>query len=151
MISTEKYICCGLQDFIPESSKYDLIWCQWVLGHLTDDDLVSFFKRCKSALKPNGLICFKENVSTSSEFDAKDSSYTRSRQHYLDLVTLAGESMCLRECLNFSISLISTFSLKNRFFIFRFRGGKRNQTKILPYRLVSSSHVCLVMTSYHKR
>lgn len=26
----------GLQDFTPEEGKYDLIWCQWVLGHLTD-------------------------------------------------------------------------------------------------------------------
>lgn len=29
-------ICQGLQDFTPEQGKYDLIWCQWVLGHLTD-------------------------------------------------------------------------------------------------------------------
>lgn len=28
--------CQGLQDFVPENGKYDLIWCQWVLGHLTD-------------------------------------------------------------------------------------------------------------------
>lgn len=28
--------CQGLQDFVPEHGKYDLIWCQWVLGHLTD-------------------------------------------------------------------------------------------------------------------
>lgn len=29
-------LCQGLQDFTPEQGKYDLIWCQWVLGHLTD-------------------------------------------------------------------------------------------------------------------
>lgn len=29
-------LCQGLQDFEPEQGKYDLIWCQWVLGHLTD-------------------------------------------------------------------------------------------------------------------
>lgn len=28
--------CKGLQEFTPDSGKYDLIWCQWVLGHLTD-------------------------------------------------------------------------------------------------------------------
>lgn len=28
--------CKGLQEFTPETDKYDLIWCQWVLGHLTD-------------------------------------------------------------------------------------------------------------------
>ena len=85
-----EYICCGLQEFIPKTGKYDVIWCQWVLGHLTDNDLVDFFKRCKAGLAPNGLICFKENISSSSELDQKDSSYTRSRQHFLDLVALAG-------------------------------------------------------------
>ncbi|RZF44393.1 hypothetical protein LSTR_LSTR017250, partial [Laodelphax striatellus] len=25
--------------------KYDVIWCQWVLGYLTDDDLIKFFKK----------------------------------------------------------------------------------------------------------
>lgn len=29
-------LCQGLQDFAPSEGKYDLIWCQWVLGHLTD-------------------------------------------------------------------------------------------------------------------
>jgi protein N-terminal methyltransferase len=29
-------LCQGLQDFTPEEARYDLIWCQWVLGHLTD-------------------------------------------------------------------------------------------------------------------
>ena len=28
-----------LQDFTPEEGKYDLIWCQWVLGHLTDGEM----------------------------------------------------------------------------------------------------------------
>ncbi|KAI8070618.1 alpha-N-methyltransferase NTM1 [Gilbertella persicaria] len=32
--------CQGLQDFIPEQGKYDLIWCQWVLGHLTDGNMM---------------------------------------------------------------------------------------------------------------
>jgi protein N-terminal methyltransferase len=45
-----KYIPVGLQDFVPEEGKYDLIWCQWVLGHLTDEDFVSFFQRCKKVL-----------------------------------------------------------------------------------------------------
>ena len=36
----------GLQDFCPSLKKYDVIWCQWVLGHLKDDDLIGFFKKC---------------------------------------------------------------------------------------------------------
>lgn len=26
------YICGGLQDFVPESGRYDVIWIQWVIG-----------------------------------------------------------------------------------------------------------------------
>lgn len=29
----------GLQDFVPEEGRYDIIWCQWVLSHLTDGEL----------------------------------------------------------------------------------------------------------------
>ncbi|RHY82380.1 hypothetical protein DYB37_007438 [Aphanomyces astaci] len=52
----------GMQDFQPESHTYDLIWCQWVLGHLTDSDFVAFLKRCQEALAPDGVICIKENA-----------------------------------------------------------------------------------------
>lgn len=36
----------GLQEFIPEK-KYDIIWNQWVLGYLTDEDLTSYLIRCR--------------------------------------------------------------------------------------------------------
>lgn len=37
----------GLQDFIPETEKYDVIWCQWVMGHLKDEHFIDFLQRCK--------------------------------------------------------------------------------------------------------
>lgn len=37
----------GLQDFSPQNNKYDIIWVQWVLGHLTDAHLIRFLKVCK--------------------------------------------------------------------------------------------------------
>lgn len=36
----------GLQEFVPVR-KYDVIWNQWVLGYLTDADLVSYLNRCR--------------------------------------------------------------------------------------------------------
>lgn len=36
----------GLQNFVTDQ-KYDVIWCQWVLGHLTDKDFIKFFIKCK--------------------------------------------------------------------------------------------------------
>lgn len=70
----------GLQDFTPTNGAYDVIWCQWVLGHLTDDDLTAFLQRCSSGLAKNGCIIIKENFSATDDFciDAIDSSVTRS-------------------------------------------------------------------------
>lgn len=33
--------------------EYDLIWIQWVIGHLIDKDLVTFLKNCKENLTSN--------------------------------------------------------------------------------------------------
>lgn len=70
----------GLQTFIPDQASYDVIWSQWVLGHLTDGDLVSFFKRCSAGLAPNGCLVIKENFTSTDDFciDNVDSSVTRS-------------------------------------------------------------------------
>ncbi|KAJ2995626.1 hypothetical protein HDV02_000582, partial [Globomyces sp. JEL0801] len=69
----EQYIPTGLQNFNPEAGRYDLIWCQWVLSHLTDDDLVVFLKRCKDSLN-GGYIEIKENVAEAGIiYDDEDS------------------------------------------------------------------------------
>lgn len=71
----------GLEEWGPKDDvKYDLIWNQWCLGHLTDEQLIHYLERCKTALKPDsGLIVVKENLSTSGTdlFDEVDSSVTR--------------------------------------------------------------------------
>ena len=62
-----------------ESTKYDLIWNQWCLGHLTDVQLTEYLKKCAKALSPGGWIVVKENLSTAGKdiFDDVDSSVTR--------------------------------------------------------------------------
>jgi protein N-terminal methyltransferase len=55
------FLVCGLQDFTPAAGAYDVIWMQWVLGHLPDNDLVDLWVRCKSGLKPGGFLVVKEN------------------------------------------------------------------------------------------
>lgn len=42
-----EFIQGGLQDFKPTEAKYDVIWIQWVVGHLTDNDLIEFLKACR--------------------------------------------------------------------------------------------------------
>lgn len=36
-----------MQEFTPEAGRYDVIWVQWCIGHLTDHDFVEFFKRAQ--------------------------------------------------------------------------------------------------------
>ncbi|KAK0739431.1 alpha-N-methyltransferase NTM1 [Apiosordaria backusii] len=76
----------GLEQWDPEKEvqeggKYDLIWIQWCVGHLTDGELVRFLERCKTVLdvEKGGVIVVKENNSTrgKDDFDELDSSVTR--------------------------------------------------------------------------
>ncbi|KAG7452452.1 DUF858-domain-containing protein [Guyanagaster necrorhizus] len=70
-------------------SGFDVIWCQWCLGHLNDAQLVEFFRRSHVALREKdrgrSFIVVKENVCSDdadgrpkSSFDDQDSSLTRS-------------------------------------------------------------------------
>ncbi|RWS00958.1 N-terminal Xaa-Pro-Lys N-methyltransferase 1-like protein [Dinothrombium tinctorium] len=90
----DKVYACSIHRFEPDSSiKYDLIWCQWVTGHLTDDDFVLFLKKCKSILnKDHGIIVIKDNHTSSNECDAdtKDSSVTRPYWLLRDIFKKAG-------------------------------------------------------------
>ena len=73
------YLQVGLEDWEPAVGSYDVIWIQWVVGHLTDDDFAAFFKRCQKGLKPGGLVVLKENTCTTGFIvDKEDSSVTRS-------------------------------------------------------------------------
>ncbi|KAG5892412.1 hypothetical protein JTB14_003348 [Gonioctena quinquepunctata] len=82
----------GLQNFEPESRKYDVIWIQWVLGHLTDDDLINFLESCQNGLKPNGIIVVKENITATddSEMDTQDYSVTRPIHLFQEIFEKAG-------------------------------------------------------------
>ncbi|KAL7632665.1 UNVERIFIED_CONTAM: hypothetical protein RMT77_016990 [Armadillidium vulgare] len=86
------YYCLGLQDFTPNSNFYDIVWVQWVLGHLNDEDLEAFFKRLIPGLKPNGVIVVKENLSGSGEveLDEEDSSVARPESLLLKIFDRAG-------------------------------------------------------------
>ena len=88
----EQFICCGLQNFVPEVGRYDVIWCQWVLGHLNELHFIEFFQRCKQGLAPHGMIIVKENVNRDQEadFDENDSSFCRPKRDLVALMKEAG-------------------------------------------------------------
>ncbi|KAG0500734.1 hypothetical protein HPP92_000806 [Vanilla planifolia] len=85
------FYCLPLQEFTPEDRRYDVIWIQWCIGHLPDDDFVSFFKRAKTGLTPNGFFVVKENVAKNGfVLDKEDSSVTRSELYYEELFNQCG-------------------------------------------------------------
>ncbi|CAA0832266.1 methyltransferases [Striga hermonthica] len=80
-----------LQEFTPELQRYDVIWIQWCIGHLSDDDFVSFFERAKGGLKPGGLFILKENIARSGfVLDKQDKSVTRSDSYFKRLFQKCG-------------------------------------------------------------
>lgn len=95
-----------------EGEGFDVIWCQWCLGHLSDTELVTFFKTCREALRPQideedvrtrSLIVVKENVcfdgedgSSRNEFDERDSSVTRWDYSYVPFCELPLQLMLCR-------------------------------------------------------
>ncbi|EZA59475.1 hypothetical protein DMN91_010490 [Ooceraea biroi] len=93
-----QYYPIGLQNFCPVENKYGVIWCQWVLGHLEDDDLVEFFKKCSLGLKTNGILVVKENITNSNtlQIDKEDSSVTRSMKNLRSLFEKA-DLVCIKE------------------------------------------------------
>ena len=86
-----RFFCSGLQEWEPAAGKYSIIWIQWVLCYLTDDDIVSFLKRCGAGLVDDGFIIMKENVTADENFvvDVDDASVTRSLSYWLSLIDRA--------------------------------------------------------------
>jgi protein N-terminal methyltransferase len=42
--------------------KYNVIWIQWCVENLNDDDLISFLTKCTEGLEHDGMIIVKENI-----------------------------------------------------------------------------------------
>jgi protein N-terminal methyltransferase len=83
------------QDFRPPLCTYDVVWIQWAIGHVTDDDMVLLLARLKACLKPKGVIVLKENVLTGSGgsstlIDLEGCSMRRSNSHFKSLFVRGG-------------------------------------------------------------
>jgi protein N-terminal methyltransferase len=89
-----------LQQWRPDtcSPPYDVIWAQWVLLYLTDEDLLTFFTLAASVLNPEGgVLVLKENVASGdhSVLDAEDNSVTRTVAEYRRIAALANLEIVL--------------------------------------------------------
>jgi protein N-terminal methyltransferase len=84
----------GLQDFSPAHGSFDVIWIQWVIGHLHDHDFIRFFRRCAGGLRNNGVIVLKDNTIVDPELafclDLQDHSVARHLEYQKLLFEYAG-------------------------------------------------------------
>ena len=89
----------GMEDFNYER-KYNLVWLQWVVGHLTDNDLLRFLEKTKNNLLPGGYLVFKDNA-TSEHYgfyvDREDNTVARSLPYFHRIFEKAGYEVDLEE------------------------------------------------------
>lgn len=97
----------GLEDWAPEAEgedgRYDVVWLQWCVGHLTDAQLVALLGRAAAALAgPAAVVVVKENNATggADEFDDVDSSVTRTDDKFRRLFREAGLRLVRAELQN---------------------------------------------------
>lgn len=95
--STDLASADGVAGSNAEPFTYDLVWAQWCLQHLSDEDLIAFLKQAKAALKEGGIIGVKENVCSEEAdgservwYDEEDHSITRSTKAYERVFAEAG-------------------------------------------------------------
>ncbi|KAK7918165.1 hypothetical protein PG985_010039 [Apiospora marii] len=87
--------------------KYNLIWLQWCVGHLTDTQLVAFLRRCRDVLvsatpdSPAAIVVKENNTTTAADlFDDLDSSVTRTDDKFRALFREAGLRLVRTELQN---------------------------------------------------
>ena len=62
-----------MEEFDPkeEDETFDLVWFQWCIGHLTDDEFVALLTRLRRRLNPNGMIVIKDNFASTEKTGLK--------------------------------------------------------------------------------
>lgn len=88
----------GMEEF-EFQRKYDTIWIQWVIGYLTDNDLLAFLEKCKKNLNPHGVVVIKDNACEQYGFilDKTDCSIARNIRYYNTIFQHAGYDVLLAE------------------------------------------------------
>ena len=87
----DRFMAQGMQEVDIEDQRYDVIWVQWAMLYLTDDDAIAFLQRARQRLRPGGVIVVKENTCGEGfVVDRDDSSITRSHKYMQELFRRAG-------------------------------------------------------------
>jgi len=109
-----KFICSSLEQFdidlntnsasnnINTNIKYDLIFIQWVLEYLTDDDLLSLLSKLKTVLNKEGEIVIKENVNNNTIFINDEGSTIRTINKYNNIFVNSGYKVVYSEKVDYN-------------------------------------------------
>jgi protein N-terminal methyltransferase len=82
----------SLQDFKFEKT-YEVIWIQWCLENLEDDDIILFMEKCKNALEKTGKVIIKENITeqeNNNKFSDEDYSKMRTMKSFRRIFKKSG-------------------------------------------------------------
>ena len=80
--------CCNILNICYLPTRYDVIWIQWVVGHLSDLEFVDLLKTAKNFA---GTIILKDNYSrTSFMYDEIYGNIIRNLSIYNDIFREAG-------------------------------------------------------------
>lgn len=92
-----EFYTAGCQDFV-YTQKYDVIWIQWVIGHLTDKDCVEYLRKSKLALAEGGVIIMKENISSGCFIiDKEDCTIIRDEMYFKTIFEQTGLNIIYEE------------------------------------------------------
>ena len=77
----KEFYISSIEDFTFQKT-YDMIFIQWVLEYLTDEDLDKFLLQSYKNLNHQGVILIKENVSNPREYITEEGSHIRERSFF---------------------------------------------------------------------
>ena len=104
-----EFVQASLRDFSPPVGSYDIVWAQWVLGHLTDRDVASLLTCCRAALRPGGAVIVKDNTAPPKDcdqgggrylLDEENAAVIRTYTHIRALAKIAGLKLSKTQAAN---------------------------------------------------
>lgn len=71
-------------DFQNKCKFYDLIWIQWCLENIENEDINNFINKCYNVLKDDGIVIVKENIYI-EESDSEDNKDIKSKTDFSNI------------------------------------------------------------------